>query len=67
MATVMTFFYRLQLRTWLKRTLLLGKEALETIEWAGIAAVLLITAFIAYQILGTQIAQTVARVISYLR
>lgn len=60
-------FYWLRLRPWLKRTLLLSEEALETIEWAGIAAVLLIVAFVAYQILGSQIAATIARVIGYLR
>lgn len=60
-------FSRLQLRTWLARSLLLSRKALETIEWAGIAAVLLISALIAYQLLGGQIVATINRVISFLR
>lgn len=66
MAMALTF-YQLRLRPWLMRTLLLSREALETIEWGGIAAVLLIGALIAYGLLGGQIVNVINRVINFLR
>lgn len=50
-----------------RRILLLCRKALETIEWGGIAAVLLIGALIAYGLLGGQIVNVINRVINFLR
>ena len=51
----------------LRRFRLFDRRALETVEWGGIAAVLLIAAIIAYQALGGQIVVVINRVMSFLR